>query len=308
MIAPSRRAVLAGLAAALLLPRWARAGRPLLLVLTSGASPRTEAILGAVEAGTEDANRVIYELGPEVEAAAFLADGTRDLAINAVLAVGDRAFVAAAREFANLPLIYADVHDTSAAAGRPNVVGLSLRPDPAQGLTHLRGVFPQLKTLGLVRGARDADAAWWTGLESAAAEQKIVLEVKTASSVADLGNAMTALLARADAVWVQPDPQLWTGAVVGRTLYDASLAHKPVIGLDRSWLAAVPPAPFVLEASAVGIGQAAAAAARRALGLTDTAGGSSFPEPWLVGSKLAVRNLGLPLRKAEAALVQEWVD
>lgn len=43
---------------------------------------------------------------------------------------------------------------------------------------------------------------------------------------------------------------------------------------------------------------------RNHINLTPTA----YREPWLVGSKVAVRNLGLPFRKSEAALVQEWVD
>lgn len=40
----------------------------------------------------------------------------------------------------------------------------------------------------------------------------------------------------------------------------------------------------------------------------DTYRDDTYREPWLVGSKVAVRNLGLPFRKSEAALVQEWVD
>lgn len=304
----TRRAVLFGVGALALTPRVGWASRPVVLVLSSGASARSAAILEAFKAGTEGTTRVSYELGPEVDAAAFLADGIRDLEVNAVFAVGDRAFLAAVREFTTVPLIYADVLDAGPGAGRANVHGLSLRVDPARGLQKLKEVLPRLNTLGVLRGAADADAAWWARLTEAAKGASVAVEQKIASSPADVANAASALLAASNVVWPQPDPRLWTGSVVSRLLYDAQFAHIPVVGLDRTWLAAANPAPLVFETSAAGVGEAGAAAVKKALSLTSGAEAGAWPEPWLVGSKRALRSLGVSLRKEAAERVDEWID
>lgn len=304
----SRRALLRGAAALALLPRAARAGRPVVLALTSGASARSSAILEAFKAGTEGTTRVSYELGPEVDAAAFLADGIRDLEVSAVFALGDRAFVAAVREFTTTPLIYADVIDPGPGAGRANVTGLSPRVDPGRGLAKLHDVLPRLNTLGVLRGGGELDPAWAALLTQQATALGVRIEQRTATTAADVGNASAALLALAQVIWPQPDPGLWTGSVVSRLLYDAQFSHVPVVGLDRSWLSAANPAPLVIETSARGIGEAAAAAILRVVGLTPAGGGLAFPDPWLVGSKRALRALGLSLRREAAERVDEWVD
>lgn len=304
----SRRAVIGGLTASLLAPRLARAERPVLLVLTSGASERATTITTVFKERTEGATRISYELGPEIDAAAFLADGIRDLTINAVFALGDRAFVAAAREFTTIPLIYADVTDVSAISGRTNAIGLSLRVDPARGLSKLKTLLPRLSILGILKSPSDTEAGWWAALDAAAKEQAITLETRTVASPADVANATTALLSRADVLWPQPDAKLWSGTVISRMLLDAQMAHKAVIGLERTWLTAANPAPLAFETSAKGIGEAAAAAAMTAMGLAPVAGASAFPEPWLVGSKNAWRTVGLILRKDVAAQIDEWVD
>lgn len=304
----SRRALLVGIGAGLLLPRVARADRPVILVLTSGASPRAETITTVFREQTSGATRVSYELGPEVDAAAFLADGTRDLTVSLVVALGDRAFAAAAREFAAVPLIYADVSDTSSVAGRDNVVGLSLRPDPARGLERVKAVLPRVGVVGVIRSARDNDAAWYAALDAGATALGLRVVTETVTSASDVNNALAGLISRADLVWPQPDPRLWTGAVASRALQECLLAKKPILGLDRSWLAASAGAPLVLESSAAGIGSAAASAARRVLGLESTAAAAAFPEPWLVGSRDAWRTLGLILKKETAALIDEWAS
>ncbi|MCK6525136.1 hypothetical protein L6R49_27335 [Myxococcota bacterium] len=305
----TRRTLLLGLGAAALGPRLALADRPTVLVLSSDTSARTQTLVDTFKANITGVTRLSYELGGEADAAAFLADNLRELQVSLVFAIGDRAFLAAVREYVNVPVLYTDVNDASAAAGRADAVGLSVRVDPSPALTRLQGLLPRMTTLGAIRGLKDPEAAWWDTLGEACAALQLKLDVRKVNASADVANASAALLAQCGAILVQPDPQLWAPSVASRLLYDASLAKVPVIAFDRSWLRAANPAPFVLESSAKGLGEVAAREAMRLLSLGEGgAAGASFPEPWLVGSKAALRALTIPLKKESAALVDEWID
>ena len=303
-----RRTFLAGLGALALRPAFARADRPTVLVLSSDTSARTQTLVESFKDNVTDVTRLSYELGAEADAAAFLADNLRDLAVSLVFAIGDRAFLAAAREYVNVPMLYTDVSDTSAVAGRADAKGLSVRVDPLAAITRLQGLLPRMTTLGAIRGVRDPETLWWDQLSERCEALKLKLDVRKVNASADVANASAALLAQCGGVLVQPDPQLWAPSVASRLLYDASLAKVPVIAFDRSWLRAANPAPFVLESSAKGLGEAAAQEAMRLFSLTEAGPARSFPDPWVVGSKAALRALAIPLKKESAALVEEWID
>lgn len=303
----SRRSLLGGALAAALVPRLARAEKPVVLILSSDESPRTTTIMETFKAKIEGTTRISYQLGGEADAAAFLADNIRDLRIDVVFALGDRAFAAAAREFTTTPVVYADVLDTSPAEGRTNVVGLPLRVEPGQVISRMKTLLPQLRTLGAVRSARDREDRWWTRLEEGCAAQGLKLAVQRASATGDLTNAIQVLLADAQLLWLLPDPGLWTPAAVSRALKDAQLQKRPVIGFDRSWLSAANPAPIVVESSAAGLGEAAARPVLSAVGLKTGDALSEFPAPWLLGGRAAFRALGINLKRETAELIDEWV-
>lgn len=305
-----RRALLKGVGALLIAgaSRTAHAAKPIVLILTSDASARTNAIVEAFKAAAEAVTRVSYELGPEADAAAFLADNIRDMTVAAVFAVGDKAFSAAAREFASTPVLFTDVQDTSLISGRDNLFSISTRVDPAAALEALKKLLPRMYAVGSIRGTRDTDDAWWAALEQAAAALKLQLKVQRAGNSSDVQNGMSALLAACQAVWIQPDPGLWTAAQLSSSLNMAQLARVPVIGFDRTHLTAANPAPFLFESGGPGLGQAAAA---RCLSLLKLGGGAvtaAWPTPWLVGSRSACRSVGVLLNKDNAALVNEWLE
>lgn len=156
-----------------------------------------------------------------------------------------------------------------------------------------------------MRSARDTDDGWWTALAAAAEGRGVAVEARIVGAPTEVPNAVAALLARAEALWILPDRQLWTGTVVASTLTDATTARVPVVGPDRSWLTAARPAALVLETSARGLGVAAAAAVLSSLGQAPT--GDAYAEPWLVGDAAAWRGLGLLLTKDISARVDEWV-
>ena len=303
----TRRSVLGGLVVAALLPRLAHAERPVVLILLSDASERTTAVSDALKAGLDGVTRITYQLGGELDAAAFLADNIRDLHIDAVFALGDRAYTAAAREFTTTPVVYADVTDTTASAGRDNVFGLAARVDPAALLQRIRTLMPHVRSIGAVRGGRDQEQAWWAALQAACDASGLSLVVQRASAPADLANAMQVLLAGSDLIWLVRDADLWSPAVVARALKDASLAKKPILGFERTWLSAANPAPLVVESSAAGVGTSAAAAILGRVGLAPATSSAIFPTPWLVGSRGAFRALGINLRKETAAAVDLWL-
>lgn len=304
-----RRTFLFGLGALALGPRLSFAAeRATVLVLSSDTSERTQTLVETFKANVTGVTRLSYELGAEADAAAFLADNLRELQVSLVFAIGDRAFLAAVREYVAVPVLYTDVTDASAASGRGDAIGLSVRVDPLAALTRLQGLLPRMTTLGAIRGLKDPESLWWDKLGEACEALKLKLDVRKVNASADVANASAALLAQCGAVLVQPDSQLWAPSVASRLLYDASLAKIPVIAFDRSWLRAANPAPFVLESSPKGLGEVAAQEAMRLLALGEAGAARSFPEPWLVGSKAALRALTIPLKKESAALVNEWID
>ena len=304
----ARRTFLFGLGALALRPALARADRATVLVLSSDTSVRTQTLVETFKSNITGVTRLSYELGAEADAAAFLADNLRELSVSLVFAIGDRAFLAAVREYVNVPVLYTDVNDSSAASGRDDAIGLSVRVDPLAALTRVQGLLPRMTTLGAIRGLKDPETLWWEKLGEGCEALKLKLDVRTVNASADVANASAALLAQSGGLIVQPDPQLWAPSVASRLLYDASLAKVPIISFDRSWLRAANPAPFVLESSAKGLGEVAAQEAMRLLALSEGVAARSYPEPWLVGSKAALRTLTIPLKKESAALVDEWID
>ncbi|MCK6515191.1 hypothetical protein L6R46_09080 [Myxococcota bacterium] len=275
-----RRTFLFGLGALALGPRLSFAAeRATVLVLSSDTSERTQTLVETFKANVTGVTRLSYELGAEADAAAFLADNLRELQVSLVF-----------------------------ASGRGDAIGLSVRVDPLAALTRLQGLLPRMTTLGAIRGLKDPESLWWDKLGEACEALKLKLDVRKVNASADVANASAALLAQCGAVLVQPDSQLWAPSVASRLLYDASLAKIPVIAFDRSWLRAANPAPFVLESSPKGLGEVAAQEAMRLLALGEAGAARSFPEPWLVGSKAALRALTIPLKKESAALVNEWID
>jgi hypothetical protein len=106
-----RRALLVG--AACVFARSAWGGASTVLVLAERA-PRHDVIVAAFRSACAGLDQIVYPLDDATDAAAFLADGIRDLPIDVVLAVGDRALRAAAREFTTVPVVYVDVTDASA--------------------------------------------------------------------------------------------------------------------------------------------------------------------------------------------------
>ncbi len=304
----TRRQLIAGMAALALLPRPARAEKPVVLLLTSDDSARTTTIVDAFKSATEGTTRISYALTAESDAAAFLADNIRDLTVNAVFAVGDKAFLGAIREFATTPVIYVEVNDPGAALGRGATYGVPSRVDPAGSLAALRGLLPRMSTLGMVRGSRDGEDAWWNALTEAGKSTGVQVRIQRVNGPADLTSAFGVLLSESQAVILHPDATVWTAAAVGQILHNGQLAKVPVVGYDRSQLRAANPAPLILETSAAGVGLAAGARCMSVLGLATGGAQAVYPLPWLVGSKVACRATGMLLTKDTAAKVNEWID
>jgi ABC-type uncharacterized transport system substrate-binding protein len=298
-----RRWFLAAAAACVALP--ARAAAKTVLVLADRDNPRHDTIVGAFRPACADVDQIVYTLDASTDAAAFLADGIRDLPVDAVLAVGDRALVAAVREFPGASVVFVDASDPSPGL-TAGAVGVSTRVGADAGLTRLRAALPRVERYGLIRSSADTDDAWWAALDAAAERLAVQVEVRRVGAASEVVNAVTALLARAQALWILPDRAVWTGTAVARTLTEATAAKVAVVGPDRSWLTAARPAPLVIETSAVALGTAAAARVRASLGLGSPT--SSDADPWLVGVQVAWRGLGLLLNKDIAAHVDEWLD
>lgn len=294
--------------AGLAMPTLAYAEKPIVLLLTSDNTPRSTAIVDSFKAAMEGTTRITYSLGAERDAAAFLADNIRGMEVALVFAVGDRAFLAALREFTNTPVVYTDVLDPLPAAGRTNMLGGSPRVDPAATLQRLKTLFPRLQTVGTIRGTRIVDEFWNKSAEEAAGTLGIRLVDRTVANPAEVATAAKVLLADCGCIWPLPDPIIWAPTVVAHLIHDAMLAKVPVLGLEEAWLQAATPAPLVCVSSTTGIGTAAAARARSVLKLDSAGAASPYAGPWIVGSKATCRAFGVVLTKNTAPAVDQWID
>ncbi len=303
-----RRQLLQGTAAALaaaLIPRRSiAADRPMVLVITSSSTDATTAMVDAYGQDMGSATRMTYDLGGDESAVAFIADNIRDIELALVFAIGDVAARAASREFATIPLVYADAAD-AVPRSRQDTAQVTTLVDPAHALDHLQRIVPTARRLGVIAAAGQG-AAYVQQFEVAADAAGVEVTVQQPTNAADLSNALKALLLRSDVIWIQDNP-LWTGSALASAFTDARQARIPLVSFSTAHFASPTPPPLVMAASPSAIGHAAARASRQLLGM-DQEATASLAEPEVWGDRAAMRASGLMLNKKQAAAVDAWYE
>lgn len=305
----SRRELLActgSLALWAALPGRARAADPPLIVIFTGdTSARTAAIVRSFKAGVGDAMLMSCYLGAEADAGAFIADNLEGVTVSAVFAVGDLALRVALREFNAAPVVWADALDAAAASIHPRARGVSPRLDPVAVLGRLKTLKPDLSVLGVLRSSADADP-YWAAVASACEAAGLQLMSPPIGGSGDVDNAFKSLIAGAGLTWIQPDPNLWSGAVLASVFHEAQLVAHPVLGFQREQLQGAQRPPIVAEADPVAMGAAAAELAGALIGGSPPAEPQRYAAPVLVGNMVALRAAGVLVNKRTAAAVDEW--
>lgn len=300
----SRRALLLGGLALALAPRRAAAGKPVVLVILSDRSERTLAIAEAFKAQAEFAIRMTYDLSDETDGAAAMADQIREMSVGFVLAVGDKAGRATAREFAGVPGACVDVTDEGVRAAS-QLTTIEGRVSPGLVLDRLAILRPGLKRLGVLRANDPADA-YWAAIDSAAAERGVKVTHAALAGQADARNAFLRVQPQSDFVWLQPAPTVWTGSALATVFQEAAMLHTPIAGFARAHLTSPSPPTVVVEASTSGLGELAAAHARTVL-LGEAAKTAAYIPPIIVGHLTGIRTAQLPPTRQALESLDELV-
>lgn len=290
------------------LPKVARSDDPpLIAVFVSDAAAHTTAILHAFKAEMADATLMICDCSSEADAGAFIADNLRGVSVAAVFAVGDIALRVALREFNQTPVAWADALDNATAALHPHARGVSPRLDAAAVFARLKTLKPDLEAVGVLRSAADTDP-YWEAVGSAASAAGLRLVAPPLGSATEVSNALKGLISAVHLTWIQPDPALWTGAVLASVFHEAAISHHPILGFDRAQLSGAQAAPLVAEIDADAMGKGAAALVRRLMAKTAPPELQRFAAPVLVGDLATLRQVGILINKRTAAAVDVWVQ
>jgi ABC-type uncharacterized transport system substrate-binding protein len=305
----TRRSVLGGLGAFLVgglagSGLVARADSKRVLVLLSDASERNVAIANAFKERLKGGLVMTYDLGQQTDAGAFIADNLRGLDISYVFAVGDLAARAASREFANTPIVHAEVVDPGVLVSRPGLESVSSWPDPKLTLERFAKVVRPLHTVGLLRTprtTRQVDAVLAAG---EVAGIKVV--TRPASGASDVENAVAGLLEQADIVWLLPDYSILTSSLLGKALHQAHIEQRIVATWSTTHFAGAQPAALVVTTGPEGVGQAAAGRISELLaGAKDSQ--PVYAAPLLHGHFATLRRARVTLNKATAAEFDERI-
>ena len=307
----TRREILGGLGVCALAAGLSRVVRaedpPLLVVFTSDRSARTSALIRGLKTGLAGATLMSCDLSTEADAGAFIADNLRGVDVALVAAVGGLALRVALREFAATPVIWADTLDDAAAALHPKARGVSPRLDPAAVLAKLKTLKPDLGGIGVLRSIGDNDV-YWSDLEAACKSAGLDLRSPPLAGPAEVDNAFKQLSSAAGITWIQPDPQLWTGAVLASLFHEAELAHHPIIGFQREQLSGAQHPAAVLESDPAAMGKLAAQLAISALKGALPEATRTYAPSLMVAQPSALRAAGILVNKKTAAAVDVWAD
>lgn len=289
------------------LPRALRAddaAMPVVLLLLSDRSERTQAMAKSFKEGLTGCLRMSYDLTDEPDAAAYIADQLRGMEVAVVFSIGDKAAGSAVREFASTPVVVADA--SLAGLSASNLHSLSGRVDPELTLRRLIEVAGGPRRIGLLTDGVGADR-WFEAAKAAAAALKVTLDVTAFGASSEILNAFKGLATPSDLVWLLPS-QRWTTAALSGVLNEASILKKPVVGFARSHVTAAIPAQLAVEPSAAALGKLAAA---RVMGLLPGAAAQAetetFAEPLLMGNVRAMRAVGLPIGNAVLEKLDEAI-
>lgn len=241
-----------------------------LLAGLASASPTPVAVvvsdeLDAYRAPTEafldafDGSPRVYNLhGRASEAAAVVALLQHDPP-DVVFCVGAKAAYAVANGMPDTQVVYAAVLDPRryGLTSRKGVSGVSMAVDPVTYLSQFVSFFPDVHTIGVVRGPETPDKRI-LAMSAAAVEVDRELLIADAGSPREVRRVLHDLAVQGvDAVWVPPDRSVLTTSGYRGVAEEARRRHLPLLVDTASMVEAG--GLFTMVPDPVGVGQQAAA-------------------------------------------------
>lgn len=240
----------------------AHAARPEVAVIVSDElSPYTDPIKPFADALGVPVQTIQIH-GREVEAEVELT-ALRQANPKVIFAIGAKAAYIARFRMPSTPMVYAQVL-TPERYGIPGnqVTGIRAVVPPVTYLSQVSAYFPDVRTIGVVRGPRftaEDDAQ----LSKAADEIGMKLELRRVTTPRELRRAFNELAESADAVWLTPDRDVLTPDAYRTAVEEMTRRKKPLLSDTTNMVSAG--AAFAVTPNPDGVGRQAAEIAKRLL-------------------------------------------
>lgn len=172
----------------------------------------------------------VYQLHGRAQDAAAV---TKELAAwspHVVVCVGAKAAYAVKAAMPSTPVVYVAVRDPAryGIAG-PQITGITMTVDPLTFVSQFVGFFPDVDTIGVIRGPQTSDERA-AALRAAGDELDKDVVIESVTGPREVRRALTALVdAGAEALWVPPDRAVLTTGTYRMLAEEARRRHLPLL-------------------------------------------------------------------------------
>lgn len=168
-----------------------------------------------------------------------------------IVAIGSRAFHAAAEATERIPVVFLMVLEHSEDRPAANVAGASIRVDPAVEMKHIRMLFPKLGRLGVVYDPANSEHVV-AAAKKAAAKEGIELVARPVSSVEEAFGAYRELETAVDGWWMIPDRTTLTKETSEFLIVESLRRGMPLVAPAKKYVEQGANIALVPEYAAIG--------------------------------------------------------
>lgn len=237
----------------------ALAGPRVAVVQSDDLGPYLDPVPALLEALGEPAKVInLHGRAPEAEAAVAR---LRNDPPKVVVALGAKAAFAVKRGLPGVPLVYVSVinPDRYGITG-PQITGVAMTIDASSYLSQFVGFFPEVKTIGVLRGPT-ITAAELDDLRAAADAVGVKLVVREAERPRQVRGAFNDMSDQIDALWLKPDREMLSRESFRALTEDTHRARIPLLVETDNMVRAG--GLFAVVPDSAGLGRQAAELAKR---------------------------------------------
>lgn len=203
------------------------AGPRIAVVQSDDLGPYTQPVPALLEALGEPA-RVINLHGRAAEAEAAMSRLRADQP-DVIVALGAKAAFAVRRGLPGVPLVYVSVMNPERyGVVGPQVTGVAMTVDSASYLSQFVGFFPEVKTIGVLRGPT-ITAAQLDEIRAAAEAVGVKVVVREAERPRQVRGALHDMAGEIDALWLKPDREMLSRESFRALTEDTERARIPLL-------------------------------------------------------------------------------
>jgi putative tryptophan/tyrosine transport system substrate-binding protein len=151
-----------------------------------------------------------------------------------VVAVGQKSLAMAKASAEKVPVVFCMVLGLNKSLLGTGVTGVPIEADPSVVITHIRSISKETKRVGFVYNPSSADVLLKEA-ERAAKAQGVSLVLKPVTTPAEVKDAMTQMVGSIDALWLPPDPKLFSKELFAFLLTFSAERRLPLFGFLESF-------------------------------------------------------------------------